>query len=370
MMISQSIPLKAGASLLVLWIAAGSFMSCHGKSSGGSSLQAGPTVRSNSPVDQATNVPVNASMSVTLSERMDPTTLTAATLKVTFGPAATPVQGTVVYADSTAAFWPAAHLANNGTYTATITKEARSVHGIPLKADHVWTFTTGTTMEPGRPVALGRAGNFAILAKAAISTVPTSAVTGDLGISPAAASFITGFALTMHASNEYSTSSQVNGKVYASDYAVPVPINLTTSILDMELAFTDAAGRAPGVTELGAGNIGGRTLAPGVYKWGTGLLIPTDVTLNGNATDVWVFQVAKELTVSSAAKVVLTGGARSKNVFWQVAGLVDIGTTAQFNGVILTATAITLRNGASVNGRLLAQTAVSIDGNAVVEPAQ
>jgi hypothetical protein len=136
----------------------------------------------------------------------------------------------------------------------------------------------------------------------------------------------------------------------------------------MQLAFTSAAGRAPGVTELGAGNIGGMTLAAGVYKWGTGLLIPTDVTLNGSATDVWIFQVAKDLTMSSAAKIVLSGGALSKNVFWQVAGLVDIGTTAHFEGTVLCQTAITLRTGASINGRLLAQTAVSIDGSAVVQP--
>ena len=114
----------------------------------------------------------------------------------------------------------------------------------------------------------------------------------------------------------------MTGKVYAADYAAPTPSNLTTAIGDMELAFTDAAGRAPDVTELGAGNIGGMTLAPGVYKWGTGLLIPTDVTLTGSATDVWIFQIAQDLTVA-APRSVLAGGALPKNVFWQVAGRVD-----------------------------------------------
>src|SRR5213079_1973249 len=113
---------------------------------------------------------------------------------------------------------------------------------------------------------------------------PTSAVTGNLGVSPAAATFITGFSLTADATNVFSTSPQVTGKAFAADYAVPTPTNLTAAIGDMQLAFTDAAGRAPGVTELGAGNIGGLPLGPGVYKWGTGLLIPTDVTLNGRAT--------------------------------------------------------------------------------------
>lgn len=107
----------------------------------------------------------------------------------------------------------------------------------------------------------------------------------------------------------------------------------------------------------------------GVYKRGTGLLVPTNVTLAGSATDIWIFQVAKDRTVSSGVKIILSGGAVSKNVFWQVAGLADIGTTAHIEGTILTQTSVTLRTGASINGRLLAQTAVSIDGSTVVQPA-
>lgn len=217
-------------------------------------------------------------------------------------------------------------------------------------------------------VDLGTAARYAILAKTGISTVPTSAITGDLGVSPAAASYITGFSLAADATNVFSTSPQVTGNVYASDYTPPTPSNLTTAIGDMQLAFTDAAGRAPSVTELGAGNIGGMTLTPGVYKWGTGLLIPTNVTLAGNASDVWIFQIAQDLTMSGATNIFLTGGAVPKNVFWQVAGLVDLGTTAHFEGVILSQTSVALRTGASIRGRLLAQTAVSIDGSAVVQP--
>jgi len=107
-----------------------------------------------------------------------------------------------------------------------------------------------------------------------------------------------------------------------------------------------------------------------VYKWGTGLLIPTDVTLDGDATDVWIFQIAQGLTMSSGASINLTGGALAKNVFWQVSGSVDIGTTADIAGVVLCQTAITLRTGASASGRLLAQTAVTMDSNIVTEPAQ
>ncbi len=226
----------------------------------------------------------------------------------------------------------------------------------------------GGSAGSGLAVDLGMAGTYAILAKSGISSVPTSAVTGNLGVSPAAATYITGFSLTADSTNAFSTSPQVTGHVYASDYATPTPSNLTTAIGDMQHAFTDAAGRAPNVTELGAGNIGGMTLIPHVYKWSTGLLIPTNVTLSGSATDVWIFQIAGDLTVSSATKVVLTGGAVPKNVFWQVAGQADLGTTAAFAGVLLTQTSIALQTGASIDGRLLAQTAVSIDGSTVVTP--
>jgi hypothetical protein len=227
----------------------------------------------------------------------------------------------------------------------------------------------GGTIHPAQAaVNLGMAGQYAILAMSAISTVPASAVTGNIGVSPAAATFITGFTLTADATNVFATSTQVTGKVFAADYAVPTPSNLTTAIGDMQSAFTDAAGRAPDVTELGAGNIGGKTLTAGVYKWGTGLLIPTNVTLTGNATDVWIFQIAQNLTMSSATSVVLTGGAVPANVFWEVAGDVDVGTTAHLAGVVLCKTAIALRTGASIDGRLLAQTMVSIDDSAVVAP--
>jgi len=222
----------------------------------------------------------------------------------------------------------------------------------------------------GAPLAvnLGTASNYAILAESAISTVPASAVTGNLGVSPAAASFITGFSLTADATSVFSTSTQVTGDVYAADYAVPTPSNLTTAIGDMQSAFTDAAGRAPDVSELGAGSIGGMTLTTGVYKWSTGLLIPTNLTLSGSATDVWIFQIAQGLTVSSATSVVLVGGAVPANVFWEVAGAVQLGTTAHLEGTVLGQTAINLETGASVNGRLLAQTAVSIDTSIVVKP--
>ena len=223
------------------------------------------------------------------------------------------------------------------------------------------------TMSPGS-VNLGSAGTFVILAKTGISTVPASVITGDLGVSPATATAITGFDLMADSTNIFARSAQVTGKVFASTYAVPTPENLKAAIGAMETAFTDAASRAPKATELGAGNIGGMTLTTGVYKWGTGLLVPTDVTLSGSATDVWIFQIGKDLTVSNGAKIKVTGGALAKNVFWQVSGFADVGTTAHVEGTLMTQTAITLRTGASINGRLFAQSAVSLEKSTVTAP--
>jgi hypothetical protein len=217
-------------------------------------------------------------------------------------------------------------------------------------------------------VKLGKASGFAILSKSGISSVPTSKIIGDIGVSPAAASYITGFSLVSNPANVFSLSSQITGNVFASNYAPPTPSNLTTAVGDMQTAYTDAAGRAADVSELGAGNIGSLTLPAGTYRWGTGLLIPTDLTLNGSASDVWVFQVAKNLTVSNATKVVLTGGALPENVFWQVAGYVDVGTTAKMVGIVMSKTMIDCRTGSSINGRLFAQTNVSLDGSTVVQP--
>jgi hypothetical protein len=215
-------------------------------------------------------------------------------------------------------------------------------------------------------VNLGSASTFVILAKSGITNVPTSKITGDLGASPVTETAITGFPLTRDITGTFSTTPEVTGKIFAASHMAPTPTELTVAIGAMEGAFTDAAGRAPKATELGAGDIGSMTLSGGVYKWGTGLLIPTNVTLEGSSTDVWIFQIAQNLTVSSAVHVLLTGGAQAKNVFWQVAGAADLDTTSHLEGTILCQTAIALKTGASINGRLFAQTAVTISGSAVI----
>lgn len=220
------------------------------------------------------------------------------------------------------------------------------------------------------PVNLRTAGNFVILAKTGVSTTGTTKVVGDIGLSPAAASFVTGFGLIADSTNTFSSSSLVTGKVYASNYATPTPAKMTAAVSDMQTAFSDAAGRTlPDFTELGAGDISGLTLVPGLYKWGTGVLITSDgVTLSGGANDVWIFQIAQDLTVNNSAIITLSGGAQAKNIFWQVAGQATLGTEADFKGIILSQTLISFNTGAKMTGRALAQTAVTLNATAITVP--
>ena len=222
-------------------------------------------------------------------------------------------------------------------------------------------------VKPGlATVNLRSAGNFVILSKAGISTTGTTSIVGDIGVSPIAATAITGFGLILDPSGTFSRSVLVTGSVYAASYAAPTPSMLTKAVGDMQTAYADAAGRTnPRATELGSGNLGGLTLVPGLYKWSSAVTIPTNVTLSGSSTDVWIFQIAQTLNISSGKKVILTGGARAENVFWQVAGATTLGTTSVFNGNILDATNIAIQTGARLNGRALAQTAVSLDANTI-----
>jgi hypothetical protein len=217
-------------------------------------------------------------------------------------------------------------------------------------------------------VALGDAGGYAILAQSAITNVPPSVITGDLGLSPAAASYITGFGLTR--AGTMWTSPEISGGAFAADNDPTTPADLTSAVADMGAAYDDAAGRpTPAFLNLEDGSIGGLTLAPGLYKWTSTVTIPTDVTLSGGALDVWIFQIAGDLQLSAARQISLEGGARPENIIWQVAGEVNLGTTSHAEGIVLSKTAIHMSTGASINGRLLAQTAVTLQSNTVTEPS-
>ena len=343
----------------------------------------GPIVLSISPSNGATNVATRTNSSdnvvtgtavtVTFSQPMDPAsinsfpagTLLTFTLKETTG---LNVPGTVALnaANTAATFTPTASaLIPNTNYTATVSTAAKNAGGTQMASPVVWSFTTNAIASTAQaPVNLGSAGTFAILSKTGITDVYKSAIVGDVGTSP-----ITGAALLL-------TCGEVTGKIYVVDAAGPLPCAvtdataLTAAVGSMETAFTSAAGRTlPNFTELGAGEIGGLTLAPGLYKWGTDVLISTDVTLSGGPNDVWIFQVAGKLVQANAKRVTLAGGALAKNIFWQVADDVSIGTTAHFEGVLLAKKLVAVNTGASANGRLLAQTAVTLQSSAITQPA-
>ncbi|MDB5867706.1 MAG: hypothetical protein JWP96_38 [Polaromonas sp.] len=341
-----------------------------------------PTVTKTSPGNGATKVATSTNVggnltgtviTATFSQWMDPATffsspagtLRTFTLKETNG---SNVPGTVAMnAENTvAAFTPSASaLIPNTSYTATVTTAAKNADGIAMVDPVVWSFTTSATpFTAHAPVSLGSAGNFAILSKTGITDVYASAITGDVGTSP-----ITGAALLL-------TCGEVTGKIYVVDASGPLPcaINdattLTAAVGDMQTAYSNAEGRVlPDFNELGAGEIGSLTLVPGLYKWGTDLLISTDVTLTGGPNDIWIFQVAGQLKQASATRITLAGGALAKNIFWQVADSASIGTTAHFEGVLMGKTLAAVNTGASVSGRLLAQTAVTLQKNTVTQPA-
>jgi len=324
-----------------------------------------PMVYSTNPLYNATNIPLNKVVVITFSKVMNATTINSTTFTLMQG--TTPVVGTVVYSGTSASFTPSTLLVPGNLYTAKISTGAKDLAGNALAANISWNFTTGVVASTLAPVDLGAAGNYVILAKSTITNVPTSAITGDLGLSPAATSYITGFGLTN--ATGYATSPQVTGKIYAADMVAPTSTNLTTAVNNMLTAYTDAAGRPlPDYTELGTGNIGGKILVSGLYKWTTTVTIPSNITITGGANDVWIFQISGDLTQSAAVNVTLSGGAQAKNIFWQVAGQVTIGNNAHFEGVILSQTSVIFKTGASMNGRALAQTAVVLDQNAITKP--
>jgi len=215
---------------------------------------------------------------------------------------------------------------------------------------------------PTRQVDLGGAGHFVILTESGITDVPNSAVTGNVRVSP-----ITGAA-------DHLTCAEVTGKVYSVDTAGPQPCNivapnrLANAVGDMQAAYTDAAGRTAKFINVGAGNIGGLTLKPGVYNWNTDVNIASNVTLKGRSHAVWIFQIPNSLIVSAGAAVVLGGHAQPQNIFWQIAGTTTLGTGSHLEGIVLDATSIAMGTDASINGRLLSQTAVSLEMNAITAP--
>jgi hypothetical protein len=308
-----------------------------------------PTVISTNPANGATNVSVNKHVRATFSREMNPATITATGFTVRQG--ASDIEGAVTYASGTATFTPSRPFDPSLTYTATATTQAEDAQGHALASDHVWSFTTGACSQ--RPVALRTAGAFAVLAGSTVTSTGLTTIVGDLGVSPGTA--VVGF-----------PPGTFVGGMHAGD---PTAAQASE---DATTAYNDAAGRVLCPVTV-AGNLGGRTLAPALYVSTSSLEISSgDLTLDaqGDEDAVFIFQMASTLTTTTGRQIVLAGGARASNVFWQVGSSATLGTTSVFHGTILASQAITMGTGATLNGRLLARiAAVALDSNPIVTPA-
>ncbi|MDY0287412.1 MAG: ice-binding family protein [Sphaerochaeta sp.] len=328
-----------------------------------------PEVNSTSPANGSISAEVDGSITATFNVAMDPASLTNSTFTVSKG--GVDINGSVTYdvANKKAVFSPSTILTYSQVYSATLTTGVKTLENVAMTGNKVWSFTTKPAGIGPTPVLLRTSGKYVILAKSAISTVPSSVITGDVGISPAAESYMTGFSQTD--ATGYATSPQVTGFLYAADMASPTNTNLTTAVEDMILAYSDAAGRiTPDHTNVHVGALVGQTLLPGLYKWTTDVtIIGSDVTISGGSNDTWIFQIDQNLTIEGSLKVLLSGGAQAKNIVWQVAGTVTMGTSSHFEGIVLCLTDIIMDTGSSMNGRLQAQTQIALDQATVTQPA-
>lgn len=311
-----------------------------------------PTVISVNPPTGTNGICPDTVVLATFSEAMNPSTINTTTFTLTSGTPPVAVAGVVTYdvPSHVATFTPTNPLALSTLYTATITTGAEDLNGNPLAADYVWMFTTSGAACSG-PVPLGSACTFGILAATpVVSNSGPTVVTGDIGIWPA--SSITGF-----------PPGTLTGTEYAGDAVAQ------TAQGDLTIAYDYAAGAAGGA--ILPADIGGETLAPGVYKTTSGqpsLGITGNLTLSGNG--VYIFQIVSTLTTAANnSDVILSGGATAGNVFWQVGSSATLGTSTTFAGTIMAQASVSLDTGAVLNGRALARTgAVSLLSNPVNVP--
>jgi len=203
-------------------------------------------------------------------------------------------------------------------------------------------------------VFLGSAGTFAVLAYAGVTNAGNSVVVGNLGTYPIAS--CTGLPTPCTGNGP----GQVNGAV---DAANVIAQDAQASLL---IAYNDAAGRTTNPIGV-AGDLGGQTLTPGLYKSTSTLALTGTLTLNG--AGVYIFQVGSALNVATGGTIVLSGGATADNVFWQVGSSATLGTTANFAGTIMALASVTLGSGARLNGRALALNGdVTLIDNSVTVP--
>lgn len=325
-----------------------------------------PTVTLVNPAEDSTGVCINKTVNATFSEPMAPSSLTNSTL--TLAPSSglnTPVAAVITYDAQTriASINPSANLTASTAYTATVlggTQGAKDLAGNALQADKVWRFTTGAS-ECQSPVALGSASNFAILASAAITNIPTSLITGDVGLTPDTGANITGFSAPL-------TCPEVVGRIYAVDSSGPAcalidAVLLSNAKTDALAAFTNATGAARGTPIAISTNLEGLTFYPGLYQSLTTIDLSAGgiLTLDaqGDPNAVFVIRSATAINALSTSQVVLSGGAKASNVFWSAGSAITLGVNSVMKGSLLASTAITLQTGAQLEGRALNQGAAA-----------
>jgi hypothetical protein len=309
-----------------------------------------PTVVSTDPLDNATATLLNKTISATFSIAIDPKTINDKTFTVKNG--TIPLAGVVSYTGTTATFDPSTDFIPGATYTATISG-AKNMAGVAIANDYVWNFSTSSSIV-GNTVNLGSAERFGILAGVGVSNnAGFSEIRNmDVGIYPGVRSSVTGFPPAII----------VEGAIYASNDIAPPGISamLIKAKQDLTNAYLFAEGASTPAPATVSGDQGGKTLAPGIYKSTSTLLIQSgDLTLDaqGDANAVWIFQVASDFTTVGGAggNVILSGGAQAKNIFWQVGRSATIGNYTIFKGNILALTSITMNSHANVQGRMLAR---------------
>jgi hypothetical protein len=311
-----------------------------------------PKVSSTDPANMATGVALNKVIRATFSEAMNLSTITISSFILMTG--ADIVPGVVNYSGTTiATFTPTSNLLSGTTYTATITTIVKNPAGTPLANNYVWSFNTSAPLGP-LGVDLKSVARFGIIAGVGVSNDAGFSVINnmDVGIYPGVRSSITGFP----------PANVVNGAIYASDDIAPpgVPAMLLQAQNDLTAAYLFAEGAISPAPATVSGDQGGKTLAPGIYKSTSTLLIQLgDLTLDaqGDVNAVWIFQVASAFTTIGGAggNVILTGGAQAKNVYWQTGSSATIGDYTSFKGNVLALQSITLNSYATATGRMLAR---------------
>ena len=322
---------------------------------GSSSDSISPTVQVVSPVDGSTNVATDISLGINFNEALDPSTVSTTTLILKQG--ATLIPATVTYYGTTATIDPSSNLATNTTYNVTITTQVTDLAGNPLANNFTWTFTTAASVvvddNEQETVALGSTSPFVVLAGSTVTSTGPTLLDGDLGLSPGTP--VTGF-----------PPGTVSGTQHLNDpTAAQAKLDLTT-------AYNNAAARTQAPITV-SGNLGGQTLTPGLYKSTSTLAISSgDLTLDaGNDPNaVFIFQIASAFTVTSGRQVILSGGAKASNIFWQVGSSASFGTSSVFKGNILADQSISFATGASLEGRALTRIgAVTLDSTTITRPA-